>query len=103
MQCKLTYCRFGFFARILFSRIALKDIFSDVKNSQQKQDLAISINDRMILPFREGFIFTKTSHPKFRENKVLTKISEFTVFYRVGQGLKESSAPGVVPMCKKSC
>ena len=46
------------FARILFSRIALKH-FSDVKNSRLRQDLAISINDRVILPFREGFIFMK--------------------------------------------
>ena len=43
-----------------------------MKNSQ---DLPILINDRVILPFREGFIFTK-----FREKKVLAKISEFTVY-----------------------
>ena len=41
-----------------------------------RQDLpnSISINERVILPVREGFIITK-----FRENKVLSKISEFTV------------------------
>ena len=38
------------------------------------QYLPISINDWVILPIREGFIITK-----FRENKVLAKISEFTV------------------------
>ena len=44
-----------------------------MKNSQIRQDLPLSINDRVILPFREGL--------KFRENKVLAKISEFTVYY----------------------
>ena len=39
-------------------------------------DLPISINDRVILSFREGFIFTKL---RICENKVLAKISEFTV------------------------
>ena len=29
----------------------------------------------LLSPFREGFIF-----PKFRENKTLTKMSEFTAF-----------------------
>ena len=61
------------FARILFSRIASRHI-SDVKNSRLRQDIPISINDRVILPFLEGFIFTKR-----RENKVFAKISEFTV------------------------
>ena len=41
-----------------------------MKNSRLRQDLPISINDRVMLPFREGFIFTK-----FRENKVLAKSS----------------------------
>ena len=45
-----------------------------MKNSRLRQDLPISINDRVILPFREDFIFAK-----FRENKVFAKISEFTV------------------------
>ena len=59
------------FARILFSGIALKDI-SDVKNLRLKQDLPISINNRVVLSFREGFIFTKL-------HEVLAKFSEFTV------------------------
>ena len=45
-----------------------------------RQDLPISINESMILPFREGFIFTKLRICElFRENKVLAKISKFTV------------------------
>ena len=31
----------------------------DVKYSQQRHDLPISVNNRVITPFREGFIFTK--------------------------------------------
>ena len=46
------------FARILFSRIALRQT-SDVMNSGLRQDLPISINDRVILPFLEDFIATK--------------------------------------------
>ena len=30
-----------------------------MKNSRLRQDLPISINDRLIFPFREGFIFTQ--------------------------------------------
>ena len=47
------------FARILFSRIALKRHICDVNNSCLGQDLPISVNDRVISPFREGLIFTK--------------------------------------------
>ena len=50
------------------------------KNSQLGQDLPISVIDRVISPFREGFIFAKLrAYAKFRENKTLTKISELTV------------------------
>ena len=62
------------FARIVFSRIALKDILV-----MRKFATKMSINDRVVLPYREGFIFTKL-RTKFRENKVLTKNSEFTVY-----------------------
>ena len=48
------------FARILFSRIALKDIFAAFKlRHYLRHDLPISVNDRVILLFREGLIFTK--------------------------------------------
>ena len=53
---------------------SIKRHISDVKNLRLGQDLLISINDRVILPFHEGFIFTK-----LHKNKVLAKISEFTV------------------------
>ena len=45
--------------RILFSRLAFKRHISNVKKSRLSQGLPISIKDRVIFPFREGFIFTK--------------------------------------------
>ena len=59
------------FARILLSQITLKDIFAMLKNSQLMHELHISVNNRVILPFREDFIFTK---------QTLAKISNFTVY-----------------------
>ena len=61
-SCKILYSQKStvnseFFARILFSRIALKDI-CDVKNSGQGRDLLISVK-RVISPIREDIIFTK--------------------------------------------
>ena len=47
------------FARMLFSRIALKDIFATLTIMRPGQDLPIPVNDRVISPFREGLIFTK--------------------------------------------
>ena len=47
------------------------------KKSQLEPDLPTSVNDRVISAFHEVFTFTKLR--KFRENKTLVKISEFTV------------------------
>ena len=38
---------------------SIKRHICDVNNSQLGHDLPSSVNNRMILPFREGFIFTK--------------------------------------------
>ena len=51
----ISYCKFGFFARILLSQIALKDILETLK----KIIYPSSINDKVISSFREGFIFVK--------------------------------------------
>ena len=76
----LAYCRFGNFREHFIFANIIKSHISDVKNSRLIQELPLSINDRVILPFREGFIFTKLRIcAKFCENKVLAKISEFTV------------------------
>ena len=55
----MEYCRFGNFHKNFIFANSIKRHNSDVKNSRLRQDLPISINDRVILPFREGFIFTK--------------------------------------------
>ena len=47
------------FARILFSRIELKDKFSMPINSSLWYVLPLSVDDRVISLFLEGFIFTK--------------------------------------------
>ena len=43
------------FARILFSRTAFKHVFAMLK-SRLGHDLPMSVNDRVISPFREDFI-----------------------------------------------
>ena len=49
------------FARILFLRIGLKDIFATLKNSRLWHDLPISVNDSVFSAFLEDSIFTKVS------------------------------------------
>ena len=74
----MEYCRFGNFHKNFIFANSIKRHNSDVKNSRLRQDLHLSINERVILPFREGFIFTKLRLcevlAKFCENKVLAKI-----------------------------
>ena len=38
---------------------SVKTHICDIKNLQQGRDLLISVNDRVISPIREDFIFTK--------------------------------------------
>ena len=54
-----TYFKIGIFARTLFSRIALNDIFTTLDFRKLGHDLPISLSDRNTSPLREGFIFTK--------------------------------------------
>ena len=67
-------CIFGNFRGNFIFANNVKSHIYDIKNSRLGHDLPISVNDEMISPFREGYIFTK-----FRENKALAKISEYTV------------------------
>ena len=53
------YCRFGNFHENFIFTYCIKRHISDVKTSRLRQDLPILINDRVILPFHEGFIFKK--------------------------------------------
>ena len=67
----IQYCRFGNFRENFIIAKSIKRHISDVNNSRLRQDLPIDINKRrVILRF-----FTN-----FRENNVLAKKSEFTVF-----------------------
>ena len=77
------YCSFGNFRKNLIFANSIKRRISDVKSSRLRQDLPISIIERVILPFREGLFSRNYAHAKFRENKVLAKISEFTVLIDV--------------------
>ena len=79
------YCKFGNFRENFIFANGVKRHICDVKNSRQRHDLPISVNDRVILPFHEGFIFTKFREKKTRiyENRTLAKISEFTVYERM--------------------
>ena len=55
----IRYCRFGNFCENFIFAINIKRHIGNIKNLGLKQGLPISINDRVILPFRKGFIFTK--------------------------------------------
>ena len=57
LNAMVRYRRFGNFHENFILVKSIKRHFSDVKNSRLRQDLPISIKDRVILPFREGFIF----------------------------------------------
>ena len=55
----IEYSRFGNFRENFIFANSIKRHISGVKNSRLRQDLPISINGLLILPFCEGFIFTK--------------------------------------------
>ena len=74
LKALLWYCKFRKFSREFYFRECIKRHIYDIKNSQLRLDLPTTTNNRVILLIREGFIFTK-----FREDKTLAKISEFTV------------------------
>ena len=65
------YCKFGNFRDNFIFANSVKTHICDVENSRQGRDLPISVNDRVISPIREDFIFTKL--------RIFSKISEFTV------------------------
>ena len=53
------FCKFGNFRENFIFLNGVKRHIFDVKNSRQRHDLPISVNDRVFSPFHEGFIFTK--------------------------------------------
>ena len=61
-----------------------------VKNSGLEHAFPISVNDRVISPFREGFFSRNFESEKFCENKTLAKIlSEFKVLNKRALGSSE--------------
>ena len=64
---------------ILFFQIALKDIFAT------RDDLPISVNDRIILPFCEDFIFRKLrilrSFTKIKPSRKFPNLQYSTQFW----------------------
>ena len=79
MSILLTYCKFGNFHENFIFENGHKIHICDIKKSRLWHDLPISVNDRVISPFRADFISRTFAYAKFRENKTLAKISEFPV------------------------
>ena len=53
------YCKLGNFCENSVFVNSIKRHICAVRNSRLGHDIRISVNDRVILPFRECFIFTK--------------------------------------------
>ena len=56
---KSIYCKFENFRDNFIFTNSIKRHICDVRNLQLVHDIRISVNDRVILPFREGLNFTK--------------------------------------------
>ena len=55
----MNYCKFGNFHENFIFANSIKIHICDVRNSRLVHDISVSVNDRVILPFCEGFNFTK--------------------------------------------
>ena len=76
-----SYCKIRNFCENFIFANSIKRHIYHVKNSQLGHDLPASVNERVILTYSEGIIFTNFAYAKFHEIKTLAKISEFTVFF----------------------
>ena len=75
------YCKFGKFREAFIFANGIKRHICDVIYSRQRHDLPISVN-----AISRGFLFSRNfANAKFRENKTLAKISEFTVSCSVSE------------------
>ena len=54
-----SYCKSGIFGKNFIFKNGVKRHICDDFSSRSGYDLPISVNDRMISPFRKDFIFTK--------------------------------------------
>ena len=55
----MKYCKFGNFRENFIFANSVKRHICDARNSRLRHDIPISVNDRVISPFREDFVFTK--------------------------------------------
>ena len=55
----VTNCKFGNFREDFVFANSIKRHFCDVRNSRLVHYIIVSVNDRAVVPFREGFNFTK--------------------------------------------
>ena len=78
----IPYCKFGNFRENFIFANSVERHICDVKNSRLKHALNIhvSVNHRVISPFREGLLSRSFAYAKYRENKTLVKISDITVY-----------------------
>ena len=53
------YCKFGNFRENLIFANRVESHICHIENSRLEYDLPAPVNDRKILTFRKGFIFTK--------------------------------------------
>ena len=75
------YCESGNFREsFIFANSDLRHI-CDNKKSRIGHDLPILVNERVISPFCEDFIFKKLRICGVLQKKTLAKISAFAVFY----------------------
>ena len=85
------YCRSGNFRENFIFANSIKRHISDVKNSRLRQGLPISINDRVILPYREGFIvICKVSrkwspHESYRINSTMYQLMKCRYLSHMGR------------------
>ena len=73
------YCKSGNFRENFNFANSVKRHSFDWKISRLGYDSPISVVERVISSFCEDFISRNFAYAKFRENKTLAKISEFTV------------------------
>ena len=64
----MKYCKSGNFRENFIFANSVKRHICDIKNSQLGYDIPISVKDRVISPFCEGFIFScNLAYAKFLE------------------------------------
>ena len=76
-----SYCKFRNFRENFIFANSIKRHICDLRNSRLGHDIPISVNDRVILPFREGFNFTKPHMPSFVKIKPSRKFTNLQYFH----------------------